>query len=110
LASACLPALHHAVILDGEAYWDGAYSGNPALFPLFYECDARDVMIVLLQPLTHLDLVIAASDIHNRTAELSAGMAFLREMRTIAQAKAQVANHRLRLGGWSEGYADSTST
>jgi NTE family protein len=42
LASACLPALHHAVILDGEAYWDGAYFGNPALFPLFYACDARD--------------------------------------------------------------------
>jgi hypothetical protein len=39
-----------------------------------------------------------------------AGMAFLGEMRTIAQAKAQVANHRLRLGGWSEDYADSEST
>ena len=24
LASACLPLLHHAVEIDGEAYWDGA--------------------------------------------------------------------------------------
>jgi NTE family protein len=69
LASACLPALHHAVILGREVYWDSAYSGNPALFPLFYKCIARDVMIVLLQPLTHPNLVIAASDIYKRTVE-----------------------------------------
>ncbi|MCR5885924.1 patatin-like phospholipase family protein [Rhizobacter sp. J219] len=34
LASACLPTLHHAVVIDGEPYWDGGYSANPALFPL----------------------------------------------------------------------------
>ena len=31
LASACLPVLFQAVEIDGEAYWDGGYSGNPAL-------------------------------------------------------------------------------
>ncbi len=34
LASACLPTLHHAIEIDGQPYWDGAYSANPALFPL----------------------------------------------------------------------------
>ncbi|MBK6787636.1 MAG: patatin-like phospholipase family protein [Betaproteobacteria bacterium] len=29
LASACLPALFPAVEVDGEAYWDGGYMGNP---------------------------------------------------------------------------------
>ena len=24
-----------AIEIDGESYWDGGYSGNPALFPLF---------------------------------------------------------------------------
>src|SRR5216683_6161962 len=38
MASACLPTMFHAVEIDGEAYWDGGYMGNPALFPLIYNC------------------------------------------------------------------------
>ena len=34
LASACLPQMFPAVEIDGEAYWDGGFSGNPALYPL----------------------------------------------------------------------------
>src|SRR5690606_284113 len=30
LASACLPTLHHAVEIDGEHYWDGGFTANPA--------------------------------------------------------------------------------
>jgi NTE family protein len=29
LASACLPTMFKAVEIEGEAYWDGGYSGNP---------------------------------------------------------------------------------
>lgn len=50
LASACLPKIHHAAEIDGEAWWDGEYSANPAVFPLFYEWDARDVLLVLPGP------------------------------------------------------------
>ena len=39
MASACLPFLFQAVEIDGEAYWDGGYMGNPAIFPLIYSCD-----------------------------------------------------------------------
>ena len=31
LASACLPTMFQAIEIDGEAYWDGGYSGNPTL-------------------------------------------------------------------------------
>ena len=48
LASACLPTIHHAVKIDGELYWDGCYAANPAVFPLLYGCDSRDVLLVLL--------------------------------------------------------------
>ena len=34
LASACLPQMFPAVEIDGEAYWDGGFSGNPALYPV----------------------------------------------------------------------------
>ena len=39
MASACLPFLFKAVEIDGEAYWDGGYMGNPPLFPLIDETD-----------------------------------------------------------------------
>ena len=38
LASACLPTMFQAVEIDGEAYWDGGYSGNPSMSPLIREC------------------------------------------------------------------------
>ena len=41
LASACLPFLSQAVEIDGEYFWDGGYMGNPALFPLIYDCQSR---------------------------------------------------------------------
>jgi NTE family protein len=97
LASACLPSLHQAVIIDGEAYWDGGYAGNPALFPLFYKCDASDIIITLVHPLSSPELPTSASDIYYRTTKLSFGTTFLREMRTIAQAKSQVDRHVLSL-------------
>ncbi len=46
LASACLPSLFHAVEIGGEAYWDGGYVGNPALFPLIRGCESRDLVVV----------------------------------------------------------------
>ncbi len=48
LASACLPKVHHTLEIDGQPYWDGGYSANPAVFPLFYDCDSSDVLLVLL--------------------------------------------------------------
>ena len=42
LASACLPTMFKAVEIDGEAYWDGGYSGNPSMAPLVRECTSED--------------------------------------------------------------------
>ena len=32
------PTLFQAVEIDGEAYWDGGYAGNPTITPLVREC------------------------------------------------------------------------
>jgi predicted acylesterase/phospholipase RssA len=55
LASACLPYIFQAVEIDGESYWDGGYMGNPALFPLIYNCDSADIVIV------HINLIERAA-------------------------------------------------
>ena len=46
LASACLPFVFQAVEIDGEPYWDGGYTGNPALYPLIYDSHALDILLV----------------------------------------------------------------
>lgn len=86
LASACLPKLHHSVDIDGEPYWDGGYSANPAVFPLFYDCEARDVMLVLLSPLKRDTTPQTVQEINTRIAELAFSTHFNREMRMFAHA------------------------
>ena len=49
-ASACLPLLFQAVEIDGRPYWDGGYTGNPALYPLLFECRAKDIYLVQFTP------------------------------------------------------------
>ena len=86
LATACLPMIHHAVEIDGEPYWDGGYSANPAVFPLFYDCDSRDVLLVLLSPLKHNNTPSTVEEIEARIVELAFSANFMREMRMFAHA------------------------
>jgi len=98
LASTRLPSWRHAIVIDGEAYWDGGYAGNPALFPLFYNCDSSDIVAVLLHPLSRPALPTSVSGIRHRTAELSFGTSFVREMHAIVQAKKYVDRHLFAVG------------
>lgn len=98
LASACLPTMHHAIEIDGESYWDGGYAANPAVFPLFYECTARDIVLVLLSPFEHERTPRTAEEIHNRALDLAFSANFLREMRMIDHAREYVARSWPPLG------------
>jgi NTE family protein len=83
LASACLPFLFRAVEIGGEAYWDGGYMGNPAIFPLIYGCGSRDVVVVHINPMMRPDVPRTARDILNRVNEISFNSSLMREMRAI---------------------------
>jgi NTE family protein len=84
LASACLPFLYQAVEVDGEYYWDGGYMGNPALFPLIYSCQSRDVLIVHVNPIERPDRPTSAREIMTRVNEISFNSSLMREMRVVA--------------------------
>jgi NTE family protein len=84
MASACLPFLFQAVEIDGEAYWDGGYMGNPAIFPLIYSCATPDVLIVHINPIERPEVPKSAIDILNRINEISFNSSLMREMRAIA--------------------------
>jgi NTE family protein len=98
LASACLPTIHHTVVIDGEPYWDGGYSANPAVFPLFYHCESPDILLVLLTPLRYDETPCTASDIKARQRELSFQSTFLREMRAFANLQEHAAGSWITLG------------
>ena len=86
LASACLPKIHRPVLIDGQPYWDGGYSANPAVFPLFYDCESRDVLLVLLNPLKREGTPSTVQEIDTRLLELAFSANFMREMRMFAMA------------------------
>jgi NTE family protein len=84
LASGCLPFLFRAVEIDGEAYWDGGYLGNPAIYPLIYNCKSTDVVIVHINPIYRDEIPRTAAHILNRLNEISFNSSLMREMRAIA--------------------------
>lgn len=83
MASACLPTLFRAVEIDGAAYWDGGYMGNPALFPLFYKTACPDIVIVQINPIERAETPRTAGDIQNRLNEITFNGALMSELRAV---------------------------
>ena len=89
MASACLPTLFRAVEIEDpktgalEAYWDGGYTGNPALYPLFSRDLPRDIVIVNINPLVRDEVPTSARAIQNRINEISFNTSLLRELRAV---------------------------
>jgi NTE family protein len=84
LASACLPQLFRAVDIDGEPYWDGALTGNPALGPLLTKRPDCDLIIVRVDPVNRPEAPRSLRDILNRTVEISHNSTFWLELGAIA--------------------------
>jgi NTE family protein len=89
LASACLPTMFKAVEMfdtetgQVEAFWDGGYTGNPALFPLFDRRLPDDIVVININPLEREELPTTPQQIQNRLNEISFNSSLLREMRAI---------------------------
>ena len=89
LASACLPTLFQAVEIDDpqtgrrEAYWDGGYTGNPALYPLFDRSLPEDIVIININPLERDAVPTTPNQIQNRINEISFNSSLMRELRAI---------------------------
>tara|TARA_R110002072_G_scaffold19047_8_gene70671 strand:- start:1827 stop:2882 length:1056 start_codon:yes stop_codon:yes gene_type:complete len=89
LASACLPTAFQAVEIDDpstgrrEAFWDGGYTGNPALFPFFNRDLPDDIVVVNINPLERDSIPKTPQQIQNRINEISFNSSLLRELRAI---------------------------
>lgn len=84
LASACLPTMFKSVEIDGEAYWDGGYVGNPTLAPLVRECDSDDTILIQINPVERPGIPKTAREIHNRLNEIAFNSNLIKELRAAA--------------------------
>jgi NTE family protein len=83
MASACLPMLFHAVEIDGEPYWDGGYSANPAVMPLVDHCASADIVLVQINPVRSERTPQTPGDILDRVNELTFNASLMSQMREI---------------------------
>jgi NTE family protein len=100
LASACLPQLFRAVDIDGQPYWDGGYSGNPALWPLIYNTPALDVMLVKINPLLRPGTPDTPAEIADRVNEITFNAGLVSEMRAIAFVQKLLQEKRVPAGAY----------
>ncbi|MEO1793393.1 MAG: patatin-like phospholipase family protein [Pseudomonadota bacterium] len=80
IASACLPTLHHAVVINGRAYWDGGFSANPDLMTVAGESPARDTLIVQLNPIREPRIPKVPRAISDRTDTIAFNQPLLRDI------------------------------
>ncbi|WP_119418405.1 patatin-like phospholipase family protein [Desertibaculum subflavum] len=95
LASACLPFLFRAVEVKGEAYYDGGYVGNPAIWPLIYAPGSRDIVIVQVNPVFREAVPTTAREIQDRVNEITFNSSLIAEMRAINFVNRLIAGGKL---------------
>lgn len=88
MASACLPDLFAAVSIDGEDFWDGGFSANPALEPLIFNGHgASDVLIVQITPFQDEEFGMTVSGIMGRVSDIGFNACLMRDLKALQGIK-----------------------
>ena len=98
LASACLPTLHHAVEIEGRAYWDGGFSANPALLELALGSPIADTLLVQLEPVQRPAMPRTAREIASAVNRVTFGRPLLRDVEEIVALRREAPRGWLRSG------------
>jgi NTE family protein len=98
MASACLPLLFRAVEIDGVSYWDGGYSGNPALIPFLRATATEDVLTVQINPRERRKTPTRTREILSRINEINFNASLLSELRAVAFVNRLIDEGRLPRG------------
>jgi NTE family protein len=88
LASACLPLLHRAVDIDGEAYWDGGFSANPPLRRLALETSAEEILLLQIMPEEEEKVPQSSLEITHRAQMITFNAALQRELQALEDLRA----------------------
>lgn len=101
LASATLPRVSRAVMIDDRPYWDGGYSANPPLLSLL-DAAPEDVLVILIVDTEHEKVPETSAEISGRESEFAFNSSFLRETEMLARATARAHAARWPFVGPSE--------
>lgn len=85
MASSCLPLVHQAVEIDGQAYWDGGFSANPPLLPLALETGCRSLMLVKLTADEEPEVPTSAPEISARLKRILVNAPLLRDLDALSE-------------------------
>lgn len=100
-ASCCLPTLHHAVEIDGAAFWDGGFSANPDLVTLALESPVMDTLIVQINPLVRHGVPTGVREINGQMNRLTFNAPLLRDVEIIETVRETMRGIvRFRKGRW----------
>lgn len=91
LASTCPPLVHCAVEIDGEAYWDGGFGGNPPLIKLAQQSATADLLLVQVTPTRDSYVPITLAAIDRRLDQIAANAALKAEIAAIEWAQSYAA-------------------
>lgn len=98
MASASLPLLFRAVDIDGVPYWDGGYSGNPAVIPFLRTTASEDVLIIQINPRERRKVPTNTREIMSRVNEINFNASLLSELRGVAFVNRLIDEGRLPRG------------
>ena len=94
LASACLPHLYKAVAIGDAHYWDGGFMANPTVFPLVFNCDSRDVLIVQIDSPTTDEVPRSPRQIDTRRSQIMFNAPLMRELEALGYMAQMAASGR----------------
>lgn len=83
MASTALPLLFRAVEIDGVPYWDGGYTGNPAIFPLLRANETEDVLVVQINPALRKTTPTSSREILQRINEITFNSSLAAELHAL---------------------------
>jgi len=98
MASAALPYIFRAVEIDGVPYWDGGYTSNPPMFPLFRSTATEDVLVVQINPVARPMTPRSTQQILNRVNEITFNASLAAEYRAIEFVSRLIDQGRLPRG------------
>lgn len=91
LASTCPPLVHCAVEIDGEAYWDGGFGGNPPLVKLVQDSTTSEILLIQVTPARDSYVPITLAAIDRRLDQIAANAALNAEIAALEWAQPKAA-------------------
>ena len=87
LASACLPHLHQAVLIDDEPHWDGGYVANPPLLPLVTATETSELLVVQIIPANGAERPRTSPQIDKRLNQITFSSSLQRELEAVSMMR-----------------------